>query len=46
MKFNKIFIITAMSLLIVSSLGQYALGYGGPPEHSSAGNFTVEIKFD
>ena len=45
MKFNKIFIITAMSLLIVS-LGQDALGYGGPPEQSSAGNYTVEIILD
>jgi hypothetical protein len=46
MKFNKIFIITAMSLLVVSSLGQHALGYGGPPEQSSAGNYSVEISFD
>jgi hypothetical protein len=46
MKFNKIFIITAMSLLVISSLGQHALGYGGPPEQSSAGNYTVEINFD
>ena len=45
MKFNKIFIITAMSLLIVS-LGQDALGYGGPPAQSSAGNYTVEIILD
>ncbi len=45
MKFNKIFIITAMSLLIVS-LGQDALGYGGPPEQSSAGNYSVEIILD
>jgi hypothetical protein len=45
MKFNKIFIITAMSLLVLS-LGQPALGYGGPPEQSSAGNFTVEINLD
>ena len=46
MKFNKIFIITAMSLFVISSLGQHALGYGGPPEQSSAGNYTVEINFD
>jgi hypothetical protein len=45
MKFNKIFIITAMSLLIVS-LGHDALGYGGPPAQSSAGNYTVEIILD
>ena len=46
MRYNKIFIFTAMSLLAASSLGQHALGYGGPPEQSSAGNFTVEINFD
>jgi len=46
MKFNNIYIITTMSLLLVFSLGQHALGYGGPPEQSSAGNFTVEISFD
>ena len=45
MKFNKIFIITAMSLLVLS-LGQSALGYGGPPAQSSAANFTVEINLD
>jgi hypothetical protein len=46
MKYNKIYIITALSLLLISSLGQHALGYGGPPEQSSAGKFTVEINFD
>ena len=45
MKFNKIFLITAMSLLVLS-LGQPVLGYGGPPAQSSAGNFTVEINLD
>ena len=45
MKLNKIFIITAMSLLVVS-LGQDTFGYGGPPEKSSAGNYTVEINLD
>ena len=44
--FNKIFIITMMSLFLVSSLGSQALGYGGPPEQSSAGNYTVEIYTD
>jgi len=34
-----------MSLLIVS-LGQDVLGYGGPPAQSSAGNYTVEIILD
>jgi len=46
MRFNKIFIITVVSLFILSSLGQQALGYGGPPEQSSANNFTVEINSD
>jgi hypothetical protein len=46
MKLNKIFIITAISLFAVSSLGQYALGYGAPPAQSSASNFTVEIYSD
>ncbi len=46
MKLNKIFIITAISLFAVSSLGQYALGYGAPPAQSSASNFTVEIYLD
>jgi len=45
MRFNKIFLITAMSVLVLS-LGQNALGYGGPPEQSSAGNYTVEINLD
>ena len=45
MRFNKIFLITAMSVLVLS-LGQPALGYGGPPEQSSAGNYTVEIILD
>ena len=45
MKKEKIFIISAMSFLVLS-LGQSALGYGGPPVQSSAGNFTVEIYSD
>ena len=45
MKLNRIFIITAMSFLVLS-LGQNALGYGGPPQQSSAGNYTVEITLD
>ena len=45
MKLNKIFIITVMSLLVVS-LGQQTFGYGGPPEQSSAGNYTVGINLD
>jgi len=42
-RFNKIFIITAISLFVVASSGSQALGYGGPPEQSSANNYTVEI---
>ena len=45
MKLNKIFTITVMSVLVLS-LGQSALGYGGPPAQSSAGNYTVEINLD
>jgi len=46
MLLNKIFIITVISLLVVSSSGQVALGYGGPPEQSSANNYTVDITSD
>ena len=45
-RFNKIFIITAVSLFIVSSLGSEAFGYGAPPPQNSANNFTVEIYSD
>ena len=45
MKLGKFFIITAMSFLVLS-LGQSALGYGGPPAQSSSGNYTVEIYLD
>jgi len=45
MKFNFIFIIV-MSLLVISFSGQNALGYGGPPEQSSANNYTVDINPD
>jgi len=45
MKLNKIFLISLMSLLVVS-LGQNALGYGGPPIQNSAGNYTVELDLD
>ncbi|MEJ2259776.1 MAG: hypothetical protein P8X78_04615, partial [Nitrosopumilaceae archaeon] len=34
-----------MSVLVVS-LGQPVLGYGGPPAQSSANNYTVEINLD
>ena len=45
MKLNKIFVITIMSLFVVS-IGPHALGYGGPPEQSIANNYTVEISTD
>jgi len=45
-RFNKIFIIAAMSVFIVSSLGSEALGYGAPPVQSGADNYTVEITSD
>ncbi|MBT8243448.1 MAG: hypothetical protein HKP34_07115 [Nitrosopumilus sp.] len=40
----KFFIIPMISLLVVFSSGQIALGYGGPPEQTSSNNFTVDIK--
>jgi len=43
MKFNKLFIITMISLFAVSAVGQSAFGYGGPPENDSGNNYTVEI---
>ena len=45
---NKIIIltITLMSIFLVSSLSQEVLGYGGPPQTSSANNYTVEIYSD
>jgi len=42
MKLNKIFIISVISLFVVTS-GQMAFGYGGPPVQSSSNNYTVEI---
>jgi len=42
MKFNLIFFI-GMSLLVMSFSGQNALGYGGPPEQSSAQTITLWI---
>ena len=42
LKLNKIFLTSVMSILVLS-LGQSALGYGGPPAQSSAGNYSVEI---
>jgi len=45
MRFNFIFIIV-VSLLAISFSGQHALGYGGPPEQSSANNYTVDINPD
>ena len=45
-RFNKIFIITTVSLFLVTSLGSEAFGYGAPPPQNSANNFTVEIYSD
>ena len=45
MKLNKIFLFSVMSILVLS-LGQNALGYGGPPAQNSSGNYTVEIYLD
>ena len=45
MRLDKIFVITVISVLVVS-LGQPVLGYGGPPAQSSANNYTVEISLD
>jgi len=46
MKFNKLFIITMISLFAVSAAGQSVFGYGGPPENNSANNYTVDISTD
>ena len=43
---NKIFVITVILLLVVSSSGHVALGYGGAPEQSSTNNYTVDIISD
>ena len=42
----KILSIITLSLLVGISSGQQVLGYGGPPEQSSSGNYTVEIYSD
>ena len=41
-----IFSIAALSIFLVLSVDQEVLGYGGPPEQSSANNFTVQIYSD
>ena len=46
MKLNTFFIIAVISLLSVYSSGHLAFGYGGPPEQSSANNYTVKISSD
>jgi len=43
---RNIFVISIISLILVSSSGQIVLGYGGAPEQSSSNNYTVEIKSD
>ena len=46
MNLKKIFIISIISLILVFSSESSVLGYGGPPEQSSANNYTVEIISD
>jgi len=46
MRLNQTFIVTVVSLIVISSSGQMALGYGGPPEQSNSNNYTVEITPD
>ena len=46
MRFTKIFTVVIMSLFVVSSFGQQALGYGAPPQQSSANNYTIIINSD
>ena len=43
MKLNVFLIITMVSVLAVSAMGQSAFGYGGPPANNSANNYAVEI---
>ena len=43
MRFNTFFIILTIFLFAVTSSGQMVFGYGGPPEQSSANNYTVEF---
>ena len=43
---EKVFAISIISLILISSSGQSVLGYGGPPEQSSANNYTVDIISD
>jgi len=45
-RFNKIFVIATISLLVVALSGSQAFGYGAPPAQSSADNYTVEINSD
>ena len=41
-----IFLIVMVSLIVTVSSSSSALGYGGAPEQSSSGNYSVEIVFD
>ena len=40
---RNIFIFSILSIVLISSSGQMALGYGGPPEQNSSNNYTVDI---
>ena len=42
----KILLIITLSLLVGVGYDQQVLGYGGPPEQSSSGNYTVDIYAD
>lgn len=42
----KFLIIAAVSLLAVTFVAQQALAYGGPPDASSSGKFTVQTTID
>ena len=43
---TKISLIMTISFLVVASSSSSIFGYGGPPEQSSSGNYSVEVIFD
>ena len=43
MKSNKIFVFVVMLVLVITSSDYLVSGYGGPPEQTSANNYTVKI---
>ena len=46
MNLNVFLIITVVSIFTITAVGQFAFGYGGPPENNSANNYTVDINTD